>query len=200
MQGKIKWFSKEKGYGFITGTDEIDRHFGINDIKGSDLPSIGDIVNFIPKDGQKGPKAYSIIIESKAPIDTSIKNFSSAKEYKQPKTDDRVECSYCGKRMIPRMITYRGEPSKSVCPFCGSTFMNFGYCFIATAVYEDYNAPEVIKLRKFRDEKLKGHFFGDIFVFCYYKISPPFANYLSRTPIASRKIKKLLDFIAGKIH
>jgi hypothetical protein len=33
-------------------------------------------------------------------------------------------------------------------------------CYIATAVYGDYNAPEVIVLRKFRDERLSKSFLG----------------------------------------
>jgi hypothetical protein len=53
--------------------------------------------------------------------------------------------------MVPRIITYRGSPQKSVCPFCGETYKTFG-CFIATAVCGDYYAPEVIAIRRFHDE------------------------------------------------
>jgi uncharacterized Zn-finger protein len=41
------------------------------------------------------------------------------------RNDDRVECSYCGRRMVPRFITAYGELRESVCPFCGGTYRIF---------------------------------------------------------------------------
>jgi hypothetical protein len=49
-------------------------------------------------------------------------------------------------------------------------------CFIATAVYGSYDAPEVIILRKFRDKVLLANFLGRRFVKLYYHLSPPIAN------------------------
>jgi cold shock protein len=42
------------------------------------------------------------------------------------RTDDRIKCPSCDKKIIPRLITYQGEPEKSVCPFCGATVRIFG--------------------------------------------------------------------------
>jgi len=53
-----------------------------------------------------------------------------------------------------------------------------GGCFIATAVFEDYNHPEVIKLRKFRDVVLTPTYFGRIFIKCYYFAGPTLARIL----------------------
>ena len=57
------------------------------------------------------------------------------KEQHQSKNDDRVSCSSCEKKMIPRIITgppvFRSQhgwtpvPKKSVCPFCGTTHQKF---------------------------------------------------------------------------
>jgi len=41
-------------------------------------------------------------------------------------------------------------------------------CFIATAVYGDINAKEVIVLRRYRDEKMSSTFLGKIFIQFYY--------------------------------
>lgn len=43
-----------------------------------------------------------------------------------------------------------------------------GGCFIATAVYGDYNAPEVKFLRNIKDDKLNNYFIGRKFIDFYY--------------------------------
>jgi hypothetical protein len=50
-----------------------------------------------------------------------------------------------------------------------------GGCFIATAVYGSEVAPEVIVLRRFRDEALLPTLSGRIFIKIYYAISPSIA-------------------------
>lgn len=66
-------------------------------------------------------------------------------------------------------------------------------CFIATAVYQDYDAPEVKVLRKFRDKKLNRCLLGRVFIKVYYFISPMIANLLSNHKIISKFIKYVLD-------
>lgn len=36
-----------------------------------------------------------------------------------------VNCHECNRIMVPRVITYYGQAQKSICPFCGATFMKF---------------------------------------------------------------------------
>ncbi|MBD9356229.1 hypothetical protein [Methylomonas albis] len=36
-----------------------------------------------------------------------------------------VDCPDCHRIMVPRVITYYGQPTKSICPFCGATFARF---------------------------------------------------------------------------
>lgn len=52
-------------------------------------------------------------------------------------------------------------------------------CYIATAVF-GMNAPETIFLRKWRDEYLKRHWYGRLFIKLYYKFSPFF---IRKSPI-----------------
>jgi cold shock protein len=39
--------------------------------------------------------------------------------------DDRVPCRGCGRRMVPRLITYQGSICRTVCPFCTETYEDF---------------------------------------------------------------------------
>ncbi len=55
-----------------------------------------------------------------------------------------------------------------------------GGCFIATAAYGSYLAPEVQILRNFRDEYLMTNALGREFVAFYYQKSPLLANYISK--------------------
>ena len=36
-----------------------------------------------------------------------------------------VHCHECNRIMVPRVVSYYGQPLKSVCPFCGVTFSKF---------------------------------------------------------------------------
>lgn len=188
MKGIVKWFSQEKGFGFITSEAGEDHYFNVQSIKGANLPSNGDKVSFDSKAGNKGPRAQNISIQEKA--------------LQQPSNrpqDDRVNCPNCDKKIVPRMITYRGKPEKSVCPYCAATVKTFSNCFIATAVYGDPCCTEVRELRKFRDEQLLCNTFGKVFVSVYYKLSPPLASWLKNKPKISKKIRSVLDIMVQYI-
>ncbi len=61
-------------------------------------------------------------------------------------------------------------------------------CFVATACYGDYDAPEVLVLRQFRDSTLLTNPFGKLFVATYYATSPFFATIISK----SDRLKKIV--------
>ncbi len=72
-----------------------------------------------------------------------------------------------------------------------------GACYIATSVYGDYDAGEVIVLRKFRDEVLQNSLPGRLFIKTYYTFSPPVARYLENKEDINIIVKNLLDRFVG---
>ena len=75
-----------------------------------------------------------------------------------------------------------------------------GDCFIATAVYESYSAPEVILLRRFRDDVLTESILGRMFILLYYKFSPYWAKKISTHENLKKFIKiMILDKLVSKL-
>lgn len=66
-------------------------------------------------------------------------------------------------------------------------------CYIATAVYGSYDAPEVIVLRRFRDETLKKSALGRLFIRVYYKFSPSVAEKLKNASKTNSLVRSILD-------
>lgn len=66
-------------------------------------------------------------------------------------------------------------------------------CYIATAVYGNYDADEVLVLRKFRDKFLQKYFLGRNFIKLYYAISPTLAKKLKSEYTITKLTKKILD-------
>lgn len=65
-------------------------------------------------------------------------------------------------------------------------------CFIATACYGDYDAPQVLLFRRFRDESLLSSGLGRKMVDLYYWLSPPLARKLSSHPAIAECIRNIL--------
>lgn len=109
MDGVIKWFSEDKGYGFITDKYNKDYYFHVSDVKGASLPVKAQDVHFDVETTPKGHRAKNIILTKKNASPDNNLNF----------------CKNCNNKIIPRMITYRGEPQKTVCPYCATVIKNF---------------------------------------------------------------------------
>ncbi|KPL00404.1 MAG: cold-shock protein [Planctomycetes bacterium SM23_65] len=70
VRGTVKWFSSEKGYGFITceGRDEVFAHYSeiVDDGTGFRFLERGTEVEFELVEGERGPRARHIV-KLKAP-------------------------------------------------------------------------------------------------------------------------------------
>ncbi|KIL40660.1 cold-shock protein [Gordoniibacillus kamchatkensis] len=63
MQGKVKWFNAEKGYGFIEREDggDVFVHFSAIQADGFKTLEEGQAVEFDIVEGARGPQAANVI-------------------------------------------------------------------------------------------------------------------------------------------
>lgn len=63
MKGTVKWFSSEKGYGFITSEDGNDVFVHFSQISGDGFKTLeeNEQVEFEVEDGQRGPQAINVV-------------------------------------------------------------------------------------------------------------------------------------------
>lgn len=63
MQGKVKWFNAEKGYGFIEREDggDVFVHYTAIQTEGFKTLNEGDKVAFEIVEGQRGPQAANVV-------------------------------------------------------------------------------------------------------------------------------------------
>lgn len=68
-------------------------------------------------------------------------------------------------------------------------------CYIATMVYGDYNHPQVVALRGFRDDFLRASVLGRAFIGFYYKNSPTWVEKMQGKSVINKMIRKALNVL-----
>lgn len=129
--GKIKFYNKDKGFGFIVSNELInDIYFYITEWKSNSTPCNEDKVSFqIEKQKDKREKAINISLIK----EHSNNNYDWNKGLKNSisinsgsvSSGDKLVCNGCGRKIYPRLVTYGGNPSHSLCPFCGTVVADF---------------------------------------------------------------------------
>jgi hypothetical protein len=59
-------------------------------------------------------------------------------------------------------------------------------CFVVTATMGDFDHPDVVLLRRFRDRWIRRQFWGDRFIEIYYFVGPIFAKAISNSSVMRR--------------
>lgn len=115
IRGKVKWFSNEKGYGFITNKNNIDLYFGVKDVIGAELPERGDMVEYVEYMGRENVLAAAdvIILEKNSP------------------TFKKIHCDSCKTDVIPKHwhfggTDYTNMKTAYLCPHCGMRIFETG--------------------------------------------------------------------------
>ncbi|MCP3026794.1 cold-shock protein [Halobacillus sp. A5] len=62
VEGTVKWFNAEKGFGFIEveGQDDVFVHFSAIQEEGFKSLEEGQVVSFEIQEGQRGPQAANV--------------------------------------------------------------------------------------------------------------------------------------------
>lgn len=199
MKGTVKWFSAQKGYGYILSNNNEEHYFNIQAVHGEQLPEAGDIVEFTAYQGNKSLNAKHIHVLTDKISATQNAVHDTSHKIKEPK----VRCLSCNRKMVP-MVVYEQHvvlkgtyASHSICPHCSTTYQQLeDGCFIASAIYNDRLAEDVIALRRFRDESLAQSIYGRAFIRYYYRVSPQIARKLKYMPKTKAWIKPLLAWWA----
>lgn len=90
----------------------------------------------------------------------------------------------------------RAAQAKSTAKEVGKTISTLtDGCYIATMAYGDYDHPQVLELRNFRDEFLSKSFLGRNFIKFYYTYSPLLVKKLKDKPKTNMIIRTFLDHL-----
>ncbi len=73
-----------------------------------------------------------------------------------------------------------------------------GRCFIATAAFSSYAAPEVVMLQEWRDRVLLQSKAGRAFVQFYYAFSPPVARVIDSMPFLKAPVRAFLRLLINR--
>lgn len=73
-------------------------------------------------------------------------------------------------------------------------------CYIATCVYGSYDCPEVLVLRRYRDNTLDNNFLGKAFIKVYYALSPTLVKMFGKQNWFVCTCKSILNIIVKKLQ
>ena len=118
MKGMIKFYNKDKGFGFVVGENNQDYYFNQKVIPFGHIPNSGDMIEFEVSDKPTSNKHKEPTIAKMTLTGEQATGINNS-------NDSRVECPHCRKKIIPRLLTHYGNAYRSLCPLCGGVVAEF---------------------------------------------------------------------------
>lgn len=107
-----------------------------------------------------------------------------------------IFCEQCGKGFT--RWTCRNCNADN--PITASFVTSGGGCFIATAAFGDYDAPEVVFFRRLRDRVLSRTSIGRATIEMYYLVSPPLASIIATSSVMKRVSRRVLRVVMSLLN
>lgn len=148
---------------------------------------INDDTHFQQNRKQRDIKVKKICEEAGIPVITFWVNKGVNKSYIESKITETLA-------MMPVKRIHHFEVNKDT-----SKTKKKG-CYVATCVYGSYDCPQVCMLRRFRDQVLEQSWYGRLFIFIYYKLSPKLVNKFKNCELFHRVCKKWLDTLVHYLY
>ena len=118
MKGMVKFYNKDKGFGFVVGENNQDYYFNQKVISFGHIPNSGDMIEFEVSDKPTSNKHKEPTIAKMTLTGEQATGINNT-------NDNRVECPHCHKKIMPRLVTHYGRANRSLCPLCGSVVAEF---------------------------------------------------------------------------
>jgi hypothetical protein len=159
------------------------------------LRGLADPEFYIDSNGSFQIKSYkevtlielSEIVNSAYNVTTSMQSLDMVPQLKESFNKNR-----------DALLTIKNQLNSSTRRVSSST--SSGGCYIATMAYGDYDHPQVLKLRNFRDNVLINSEFGVLFIRVYYFVSPKLVRLLRNQTMINSIIRKILNQLVKVIR
>lgn len=153
------------------------------------LIEIHDKTHKTSKRRERDLKVKCICEEAGIPLIVFWVEYGVDVEYIRKRLVEGIEQSKSPKRIAHSKLKQEGAQSQQKPEQKKDT----GGCYVATAIYGDYDCPSVWILRRYRDFHLKNKWYGRIFIKMYYGISPVLVKSFGKKEWFSRIFHPLLD-------
>ena len=160
----------------VTNATSYRIYYGLNDVSEHQI-NVGNVTNYAVSnlvDGATYQFAVSATYQARYYFSVTAYDSSANQNESQYSSEVNVALGDAEESALSAIVTAIPEP---VSPY--PTLPDEG-CFIATAAFGYYDAPQVQILRDFRDEVLLNNAVGRAFVDWYYASSPSAAVYLNQ--------------------
>ena len=180
-QVSLKWTT-------VPGATGYTLHYGVSDVAETS-EELGDIQSYTITNLINGTSyVFAVSAQSQAKYYVAVKAYDSTSDENISDYSSEVSLEMGDLRTSELSGTVTAIP-ELVVPI--PDLPNEG-CFIATAAFGYYSAPQVQWLREFRDLHLKRFMLGRVFIETYYSLSPSVADVIRQSEIAKDTVRVVL--------
>ena len=116
MKGMIKFYNKDKGFGFVVGEDNQEYYFNHKASAYGELPAAGCHCEFEIDTAFRSNNRHQ---------NQPIKSIKVTHNTHHNNNNGKITCQHCGAQCVPRVFFEGSTATHSICPFCGKNIKVF---------------------------------------------------------------------------